>query len=205
MLKKFRFKCIIVLVVLIIPFVEADKDKYDILRSDIHLAMQSSIYNPQQAYLTFNNALAAKKWLSTQSNRLERFVPDKFFRIRLLTIIQYEATRAELDPQLVLSLITIESKFNPYAISNVGALGLMQVMPFWQKILGSPEQNLFDINTNIRYGCSILAYYIGKEHGDLSKALSRYNGGNLATSNSQYSSLVLGAYNKYWRYPTISN
>ncbi|MBT5330506.1 MAG: transglycosylase SLT domain-containing protein, partial [Porticoccaceae bacterium] len=105
-----------------------------------------------------------------------------------------ESVRADLDPDLVMSLIEIESGFDPYAVSRSGALGLMQVMSFWKAELGRPEDNLTDIATNLRYGCAILAYYLEMESGDLEPALARYNGSH---GQSWYSDRVLTALAKW--------
>ncbi|MDQ7003267.1 MAG: transglycosylase SLT domain-containing protein, partial [Ghiorsea sp.] len=85
------------------------------------------------------------------------------------------AQRHELDPNLILALITIESQFDPFAISSVGAQGLMQIMPFWKKELGNESDNLFDVATNIRYGCTILKHYF-KRYKTAKKALAAYTG-----------------------------
>lgn len=85
------------------------------------------------------------------------------------------AKRHEIDPNLILALITIESRFDPFAISSVGAQGLMQVMPFWKKEIGNPDDNLFDVATNIRYGCAILKHYI-QRYRTQKRALAAYNG-----------------------------
>ena len=85
------------------------------------------------------------------------------------------AQRHSLDPTLVLALISIESRFDPFAVSSVGAQGLMQVMPFWKEEIGSPDDNLFDVATNIRYGCAILKHYMKRYHTS-KKALAAYNG-----------------------------
>ena len=81
--------------------------------------------------------------------------------------MQYEAKRAGLDPQLVLGVIEVESKFRKYAVSRAGARGYMQVMPFWIGMLGSAEHNLFNLRTNLRYGCVILRHYLDLERGDM--------------------------------------
>jgi hypothetical protein len=90
--------------------------------------------------------------------------------------VHYEATRAGLDPQLVLGLIQVESGFKKYAVSSAGARGYMQVMPFWVKLIGRRNDNLFHLRTNLRYGCTILKHYLDIEKGDLFRALGRYNG-----------------------------
>ncbi|HSF71425.1 MAG TPA: lytic transglycosylase domain-containing protein, partial [Methylotenera sp.] len=100
-------------------------------------------------------------------------------------------------PQMVLGLIHVESAFKKYAVSSVGARGYMQVMPFWVKSIGTPDQNLFHLKLNLRYGCTILRHYIDIERGDLYRALGRYNG---SLGKPQYPNLVLGAWRKHWDY-----
>jgi soluble lytic murein transglycosylase-like protein len=125
---------------------------------------------------SFPDRFDAEVWLTDMSRRLEKRVPDPEFRVSLLKRVHYEATRAKLSPEVVLAVIDIESAFNPYAISSVGARGLMQVMPFWLKEIGKPGDSLFRVSTNLRYGCTILKYYLDREHGNLQAALRRYNG-----------------------------
>lgn len=125
---------------------------------------------------SFTDRYDAEVWLTDMSRRLEKRVPDPEFRLNLLKQVHYEATRANLAPEVVLAVIDIESAFNPYAISRVGARGLMQVMPFWLKEIGQPGDSLFRVPTNLRYGCTILKYYLDKERGNLQAALRRYNG-----------------------------
>jgi soluble lytic murein transglycosylase-like protein len=158
--------------------------------------MHTSIINPITPHLVFANQTLANAWLNNMSKRLKKWIPDEFLRRRLLIVIQYESKRAGLDTGLILSLITIESKFNKYAISNSGARGLMQVMPFWVEQIGTQQQDLFDVETNIRYGCTILRYYLIKEHGDMYRALAKYNG---SLGRDTYPNLVYTAYNKYWQ------
>ena len=121
---------------------------------------------------------------------------DGFETLRLLREIHYEASRANLYPELVLAVIEVESNFNQFAISHAGALGLMQVMPFWLKEIGRPNDNLFNLKTNLRMGCTILRYYLDMEKGDLTQALARYNG---SKGSSRYSNKVFAALNKRWR------
>lgn len=167
------------------------------LAPDVALVMHSSIINPITPHLVFSNKEKANAWMTDMSIRLKKWVPDDFLRKKLLTVIQYESSRAGLDTQLVLGLITVESKFNKYAISDSGARGVMQVMPFWIKQIGdSNAQDLFDFETNIRYGCTILRYYLIKEHGDMRRALARYNG---SLGHDTYPNMVYSAYYKYWQ------
>jgi len=149
--------------------------------------------------LIFANQAEGDHWLAEMSRRLERRMPDKAYREGFLTTVHYEATRAGLDPQLVLSLINVESAFNKYAISSVGARGYMQIMPFWVKAIGEPSHNLFDMRLNLRYGCTILRHYLDVERGDLFRALGRYNG---SLGRAKYPNLVHGKWRKYWSYKT---
>jgi soluble lytic murein transglycosylase-like protein len=125
---------------------------------------------------SFKDRFDAEVWLVDMSSRLQYKIEDDHLRLELLKNIHYEATRAELPPELVLAVINVESNFDRWAISSAGARGLMQIMPFWLKEIGDPEDNLFDMRTNLRFGCTILAHYLKKERGDLRKALARYNG-----------------------------
>lgn len=114
-----------------------------------------------------------------------------------LRTVHYEATRAGLDSQLVLGLIQVESGFKKYAVSSVGARGFMQLMPFWASNIGAPDHNLFHLRLNLRYGCKILRHYLDIEHGDLYRALGRYN---VSLGQPQYPTMVVGAWRRYWSY-----
>lgn len=125
---------------------------------------------------SFDDRFDAEVWLTDMSRRLERQVKDPDERMRILTRVHHEATIAGLEPELVLAVIEVESNFDTYAVSVAGALGLMQVMPFWRNEIGRPDDNLIHLETNLRYGCTILSFYLDKENGDLRRALGRYNG-----------------------------
>jgi soluble lytic murein transglycosylase-like protein len=143
---------------------------------------------------SFHDRFDGEVWLADMSQRLARRVPDPTFRIELLKNVHYEARRADLPPELVLAVIEVESNFSQYAISIAGARGLMQVMPFWLKEIGKPGDSLFRIQTNLRFGCTILKYYLQKEKGNLHAALKRYNG----TRESKYSYQVDKALKTRW-------
>lgn len=175
----------------------AGAQKEETLADNVATAMRHSIDNVNPPYLVFSNPEAAQTWLTEMSQRLTRFVKSAHERERILTHMQYESIRAGLDPQLVLGLIEVESAFRRYAISSADARGLMQVMPFWVKYIGSPEHNLFDVRTNLRYGCTILRHYLNIENGDLFRALGRYNG---SLGKAQYPDAVIGAYKRRWLY-----
>lgn len=125
---------------------------------------------------SFEDRFHAEVWLKDMSNRLLRQVPDHGERLHILKRVHQEAGKVGIPPELVLAVIDVESNFDRYAISTAGARGLMQVMPFWLKEIGRPNDNLFEINTNLRMGCTILKFYLDKEDGNLVKALARYNG-----------------------------
>jgi len=125
---------------------------------------------------SFRDRFDGEVWLADMSRRLSTRVPEARYRVELLKNVHYEANRAGLSPEVVLSVIDVESNFNQYAISTVGARGLMQVMPFWLKEIGAPGDSLFRLQTNLRLGCTILKYYLDKEKGNLYAALKRYNG-----------------------------
>jgi soluble lytic murein transglycosylase-like protein len=145
---------------------------------------------------SFQDKFDAEVWLVDMSNRLKPFVKDDEKRITLLKQVHYEASRAKLRPELVLAVIEVESRFDKFAISHSGALGLMQVMPFWLKEIGRPNDNLFDMKTNLRMGCTILRHYLDKENGDLTHALARYNG---SLYSYRYTTKVFRALDKRWR------
>lgn len=146
---------------------------------------------------SFKDKYDAQVWLMTMSNRLAPTVPDVNTRMAVLELIHEEATRAQLSPELVLAIISVESDFNRFAVSEAGAQGLMQIMPFWLKLSGQPGGNLFHENTNLRLGCTILKYYLKRSHGDIREALQRYNG---ATVGIDYSDRVLRALSTRWRW-----
>lgn len=158
------------------------------LRAQLQRAVESS--------KSFVDRFEAEVWLSDMDQRLARHRPkltgDE--RLELLKLVHHEATRAAISPELVLAVIDIESRFDRFAISSVGAQGLMQVMPFWLKEIGHPEDNLFDLHTNLRMGCTILKYYLDRSKGDVRRALNRYNG----TRQRKYSDKVLQVLSARW-------
>ena len=135
-------------------------------------------------------------WLSTMSERLEKRVPDPFYRVRLLHTILEESRAAGLNPQLVLAVIDVESSFNRQAVSKSGALGLMQVMPFWKEVYSRPDDNLLNPLVSIRYGCNVLRHYMDR-YDNVRNALAAYNG---SLGWSTYPDLVIARYKKNWRY-----
>lgn len=144
---------------------------------------------------SFKDRFTAEVWLLDMSTRLKRYINNIDERMKLLKTVHQEATLAKIPPELVLAVIEVESRFDRYAISSVGAQGLMQVMPFWLKEIGHPKDNLFSLRTNLRMGCTILKYYLEKEKGDLFKALARYNG---SAGKRRYPDKVFNALSTRW-------
>jgi soluble lytic murein transglycosylase-like protein len=194
-----RALALAVLLALSAPFhARAGNQDEEKLSDSMRASLQASIADRAVPVLLFKSgADNAYKWLAEMSQRLEKRIPDRKQRIELLKTVQYEATRAGLDPQLVLGVMQVESGFKKYAISSAGARGYMQVMPFWVKIIGERHHNLFALRTNLRYGCVILRYYLDRENGDFFRALGRYNG---SLGKADYPNLVLGAWKGTWKY-----
>ena len=144
---------------------------------------------------SFPDRFEAEVWLTDMSQRLARQVKDPQERIRILTLVHLEATRVKLPPELILAVIEVESNFDRYAVSVAGAIGLMQIMPFWLEEIGRPDDNLLHIDTNLRYGCTILRFYYDKENGDLRRALGRYNG---SLGKRKYPNKVIDKLSKKW-------
>jgi len=136
----------------------------------------------------------ARPWAADMSRKLGNRLPDDAARMEFLATVHYEATRAGLDPQLVLGVIHHESGFRKYAISSADARGFMQVMPFWVRLIGTSDQNLFLLRTNLRYGCTILRHYLDVENGDVYRALGRYNG---SLGRPEYPTAVMAAAQRY--------
>jgi len=172
---------------------------YEPLAASAQAALYKSISDQVVPFLAFDTELDARRWLAAMSGRLAKRMPDRLQREEFLVTVHYEAKRAGLDPQLVLGLIQVESNFRKYAVSHAGARGYMQVMPFWVKVIGDREHNLFHLRINLRYGCVILRHYLDIEKGDLYRALGRYNG---SLGKPQYPALVERAWKRDWQFTT---
>ncbi len=181
------------------PGARAGNQKEEALADSVRLALSNAIKDarpPQQKFNDNAERLRYETWLGQMSERLRRKLPDQQVRTEFLEAAWYEAKRAGLDPGLVLGLIQVESAYRKYAVSIVGARGYMQVMPFWTNAIGDRDRSkLFHMQTNLRYGCSILRMYIDMESGNLYLALGRYNG---SRGQPEYPNAVLSAWNK-WR------
>lgn len=153
---------------------------------------------PSRQFDRVEDRVAFVDWLAEMSQRLSGRERAYRTRVDLLRTLDYECARAGLDRQLVLGLIQVESGFRKYAISAAGARGYMQVMPFWASLIGDGDvRRLFDMRTNLRYGCVILRHYLDGENGNLFRALGRYNG---SLGRPEYPEAVLAAWRGQWNY-----
>lgn len=180
----------------------AGAQKEEALADSVRSALASQIASSVPPMRRFANDGARREyeaWLADMSARLASRVPERRSRIDMLQCLDYEAIRAGLDRQLVLGLIQVESNFRKYAISDYDARGLMQVMPFWVRLIGDGNvRSLFEVRTNLRYGCVILRHYLDVDEGDLFRALGRYNG---TLGQPSYPNAVLAAWKGDWDYP----
>ena len=176
----------------------AGQQQYEPLADSVRSAMAASLAGEMGLRASYDSDAHRADWLAQMASRLpRRWIPDERLRIEFLETVRYEAQRAGLDPALVLGLIQVESNFRQYAISSAGARGLMQVMPFWSRLIGDGDDSrLFDMRTNLRYGCTILRHYLDIERGDLYRALGRYNG---SLGKAGYPTAVRRAWDR-WRY-----
>jgi soluble lytic murein transglycosylase-like protein len=170
---------------------------YEPLADSVRQRLTQMVSDRAVPAMHFREPGDGRRWLAEMDRRLQRRIPDRQQRLELLRTVQYEATRARLDPQLVLGVIEVESGFRKYAVSRAGARGYMQVMPFWVKLIGQPGHNLFHLRTNLAYGCAILRHYLDLERGDYFRALGRYNG---SLGKAEYPNLVLAAWRGRWKY-----
>jgi soluble lytic murein transglycosylase-like protein len=175
----------------------AGAQQYEPLADSVRARLSQEVADRGVAAIYFRSSADAQRWLVTMDARLAGRIPDRKARLELLRTVHYEATRARLDPQLVLGVIEVESGFRKYAVSRAGARGYMQVMPFWVKLIGEPGHNLFHLRTNLAYGCAILRFYLDMENGDYYRALGRYNG---SLGQPEYPNLVLSAWRGRWKY-----
>jgi soluble lytic murein transglycosylase-like protein len=165
------------------------------LAANVQNSLHRSVSDHPAPNLVFASDGEGGAWLAEMSSRLAAKIADWPTRRDFLISVQYEATRAGLDPQLGLGVIQHESNFRKYAVSGAGARGYMQVMPFWMRQIGNADHDLFTLRTNLRYGCTILRYYLDVERGDLYRALGRYNG---SLGRGEYPNAVLALMHRNW-------
>lgn len=179
------------------PAAHAGGQREEAMSANVRSSLQRALADTAVTRTAFRHAADETAWLKEMSRRLAKRIPDEDERMEFLTTLHWEASRAGVDPQLMLGLIQVESGFRKYAVSPVGARGYTQVMPFWTRVIGSPDHNLFQLRTNLRYGALILRHYIDIERGDLYRALGRYNG---SLGRPEYPNMVVGAWKRHWDY-----
>jgi soluble lytic murein transglycosylase-like protein len=175
----------------------AGAQKYEPLSASVRSQLSKAVADAAVEKAAFAESPYVQSWLAEMSRRLAKRIPDVEYREDFLNTLHYESIRAGLDPEMVLGLIEVESGFRKYAVSSATAQGYMQIMPFWTKLIGTPDQNLFHLRTNLRYGVTILRHYIDIERGDLFRALGRYNG---SLGRPEYPSAVYAAWRNKWTY-----
>ena len=195
--------CAIAVLALLPALAVAGDQQYEPLSDSVRTALSAAVRaerTPPEP--KFANPVEKANWLAAMAERLPlRHKPDYRTRVEFLKTVHYEATRAGLDPQLVLGLITVESGFKKYAVSSAGARGYMQVMPFWTRLIGNGDvRALFDMRTNIRMGCVILRHYLDLEKGDTFMALGRYNG---SRGRAEYPDAVYAAWKNRWYWEAV--
>lgn len=158
----------------------------------LHAAVAAALKQPDAS---FPDPYVQTVWLDVMSQRLAPYMSDPAKRRQFLLLVHSEAVHAGVPPELVLAIINVESDFDPWAVSSVGAQGFMQIMPFWLKSDGRPGDNLFNPRTNLRLGCTILAYYLKRAHGDIALALQGYYGKEY---DNQYAGRVLRLLTDRW-------
>jgi soluble lytic murein transglycosylase-like protein len=155
---------------------QAEEPLADAVRTALSAAVARDA-PPRLSFVNSEQQLTFLRWQGAMGERLKRYKTEAHTRTEFLETLWYEASRAGLEPALVLGLVQVESGFRKYAISSAGARGYMQVMPFWARLIGDGDAaRLFHLQTNLRFGCVILRHYLDAERGDLFLALGRYNG-----------------------------
>lgn len=145
----------------------------------------------------FSDHYDSAVWYKMMEPRLRRLVRDERERLQVLKSVFCEAHRdgeLRLPPGLVMAVIDVESRFDRWAVSSAGAVGLMQVMPFWPEQLGMRRHELTRIGPNIRMGCAILRHYLTRERNNVAKALARYNG---SVGRRDYSDAVIHRWTRW--------
>ncbi|WP_422667059.1 transglycosylase SLT domain-containing protein [Billgrantia montanilacus] len=162
---------------------------------DIPPSLRATLDAVTTAELPAESVWAARQWMNEMEPRLARYVSNAALRKEMLGRIYHESRLAGLAPEIVLAVIQVESAFRADAVSSAGAVGLMQIMPFWIRELGRPADELKDPWLNLRYGSTILAHYLAVERGDLTRALARYNG---SLGKTWYPERVMAAWRSHW-------
>jgi soluble lytic murein transglycosylase-like protein len=174
----------------------AGAQQNETISASLRSLLQKEISDQASSLEAFASKEEQSQWLNQLIRPLSALMKQAQTREEFLLAVHYEAKRAGLDPLMVIGLIEVESGFRKYAISSAGARGFMQVMPFWMAKIGDSKANLFHLRTNLRFGCTILRYYLKQENNDLFRALGRYNG---SLGAAAYPNMVVGAWKRWQR------
>lgn len=146
----------------------------------------------------FTDRYDSAVWYTLMEPRLRRYVKNDAERLEILRTVYCETHRSGasvLPAGLVMAVLDVESRFDPWAVSSAGAVGLMQVMPFWPERLGMRRYELTRVAANVSMGCAILRYYLDAEQRDVRRALERYNG---SIGHRDYPDRVIVRWSSYW-------
>lgn len=160
--------------------------------------LRDVVQRAMQAPECFADQYESAVWYTLMEPKLRRYLRDRNERMALLSTVYCETHRSgvtPLPPGLVLAVLDVESHFDRWAVSSSGAVGMMQVMPFWPEQLGMRRRELVTMEANIRMGCAILRHYLETEHNDVRRALGRYNG---SVRTREYPDRVVTRWTRYW-------
>ncbi|MFI4868850.1 MAG: transglycosylase SLT domain-containing protein [Steroidobacterales bacterium] len=170
------------------PAVSAQRDP------ELRAVVEQAIGQAQCFADQFDSAV----WYTLMEPKLRRYVKDRQERLEILRSVYCETHRSGesvLPPGLIMAVLDVESGFDRWAVSSAGAVGLMQVMPFWPEQLGMRRYELTRITPNLHMGCAILRFYLENERRDVRRALERYNG---SIGRRDYPDRVIVRWTTYW-------
>ena len=159
---------------------------------------QDAGHRLQQATLPAPLLVRIDPAIKEMDSFLERYKVDAGQRSRIARAIVNSSRKYNIDPRLVASVMIVESRANPFAISGADAIGMMQIhLPTWGQRAEKEGVNLFKIEDNIEFGARILRDYI-RRFG-LWEGVKRYKGFNpessiSAENVSDYVAKVQGIY-----------
>lgn len=145
----------------------------------------------------FHDEFDSAVWYKLMEPRVRPYTRSREEGVEILKHVFCEAHRPgeiRLPPGLMMAIIDVESRFDRWAVSRAGAVGLMQVMPFWPEQLGMTRKQLVHIPENIKMGAAIFRYYLRRENKNVARALARYNG---SLGRRDYSDAVIRRWTRW--------
>jgi soluble lytic murein transglycosylase-like protein len=150
------------------------------LRDSVVTAMKPAA-PPVPQFSDIDGRLAYLRWLGAMSHRLQTRMPEWETRREFIQTLWYESRRAGLDPGLVLGVIETTSGFRKFYVSDTDSRGYMSVAGAWSSKIGDGDvSKLFDLQTNLRFGCVLLRLFLDQRSGHLDLALQDYYAANLS-------------------------